>query len=176
MIRRAFLWIAASCLLGLSAHAAIQGEVGESSTAITKIRLNVQGGIQIVNINDVELDFTGQRGDVEALERLCIHGNLGGNYSLLLEGTEGGSQPFTVFDSAGRVIPFEVYFLPDIDRDVGDRIFPGQRSHEYAITSNRAFCAENDNAAIKLVFPEAALVDARAGEYLGQLTLTVSIQ
>lgn len=174
MIRSVWLTLAVLSAFANCAQAAIQGDFGVTSKAVSKIRLVIDAGIQIVNVDDIELEVSSNAENVEAMEYLCIHGNTGGQYSLLVEGTEGEGKPFTLIDGEGRKIPFELYFLPDIDRDLGERIVAGERSRAYPVRSTRAFCSENDNVAIRIVFPAQELRDARAAEYVGHITMTIS--
>ncbi len=179
--------------------AAVDGQVGETSTGRVVIRLDLNQGIQISNLQDIEISVSGQTteyasigedfeeglpspqvkvvgGDIVSRHRFCIRGNTGGNYTITAFSDRAGSAPFTLFSANNNQINFEIYFRGDLSRQVGDQLFPNVASRQYTLENRGANCEGQNNAEMSIVFPASEISQARDNEYSGFLNLTVAIE
>ena len=180
MIRRVGkLWallLASLVLIPVHAGAAIQGDLGETSTAVTTISLNVEPNIQISNVSDITLDVTDRRQDIEFEEQVCVRGNVGSRYSVTAAGQDGSQTPFQLQTATGDSIAYEVYFRGDLSQSTKDQLFPGQASPFYQMETQIQNCDGDDTAAFTVLFKSDDLLTAEPGTYSGFLTLTVAAE
>ena len=163
--------------IGSLCHAAIQGQTADdSSTAITTITLAIEPSIQISNVGDIALDVTDRNQDVSYEERICVRGNLGSRYNVIVASQDGSKSPFQLSTESGNKIGYEVYFRGDLAQPEQDRLFPGKASPYYAMQTNNQNCDGNDTAAFTIVFRSEQLLPAVPGIYSGFLTVTVAAE
>jgi hypothetical protein len=179
--------------------AAVDGQIGESSTGRVVIRLDLIQGIQISNLQDIEISVSGQAtefaslgdeieeglpssqvkfvgGDIVSRHRFCVRGNTGGNYTITAFSDRAGSAPFSLFSANNDEIDFEIYFRGDLSKQVGDRLMPNIASRQYSLENKGANCDGQNNAEMSLVFPASEINQASDREYSGFLNLTVAIE
>ena len=159
------------------AYSAIQGEISATeSTAVTTITLSIEPNIQISNVSDIVLDVTDRSQDVQFDESICVRGNVGGRYSIIAAGEDGGNSPFQLTSGAGDTIGYQVYFRGDLTRIAGDRLSAGEASPFYEMKSQTRDCDGDNTAAFVIVFKSDDLLPAEPGIYTGFLTLTVEAE
>ena len=179
--------------------AAVDGQIGDTSTGRVVIRLDLIQGIQISNLRDIEISVSGQTtefaslddeieeglplnqvkyvgGDIVSRHRFCVRGNTGGNYTITAFSDRAGSAPFTLFSANNNEIEFEIYFRGDLSKQVGDRLLPNIASRQYSLENRGANCDGQNNAEMSLVFPGSEINQASDSEYSGFLNLTVAIE
>ena len=197
MIIRAL--ISLSVIVGLPAIAAVDGQIGDTSTGRVVIRLDLTQGIQISNLRDIEISISGQAtevssasdtfdenwlsdsaaglgGDIVSRHRFCVRGNTGGNYTITAFSDRAGSGPFKLFSENNHEIDFEVYFRGNLSRQVGDRLLPNIASRHFPLENKGANFNGQNNAEMSLIFPASQIYQAREREYSGFLNLTVAIE
>ena len=181
------------------AIAAVDGQIGDTSTGTVLIRLDLNQGIQISNLQDIEISVSGRTtgnaslgdefdeglpsnevkvvaGDIVSRHRFCVRGNNGGNYTITAFSDRAGNAPFTLFSANKNQISFEIYFRGDLSKKVGDRLLPNIASRQYTLENKGANCDGQNNAEMSLVFPASEINQASDNEYSGFLNLTVAIE
>ncbi len=159
------------------AFSAIQGEAGaESSTATTTITLTLQPSIQISNVGDIVLNVTDRSQDLIAEERICVRGNVGGRYSVIAAGQDGGKNPFQLRSTSGDSIAYQLFFRGDLTAITSDELSPGQASPFYSMKTQNPDCNGEDSAAFSLLFKSSDLLPDTPGTYGEFLTLTVAAE
>lgn len=157
--------------------AAVDGQIGDTSTGRVLIRLELNQGIQISNLQDIEISVDGETAeDVVSRHRFCVRGNTGGNYTITAFSDRAGSSPFTLSSANQNQIGFEIYFRGDLSSQVGDRLLPNIASRQYTLETKGANCDGQNNAEMNLVFPASEINQASDNEYSGFLNLTVAIE
>jgi hypothetical protein len=157
--------------------AAVDGQIGDTSTGRVLLRLVLNQGIQISNLQDIEISVDGEtREDVVSRHRFCVRGNTGGNYTITAFADRAGSSPFTLSSANQNEIGFEIYFRGDLSNQVGDRLLPNIASRQYTLENRGINCDGQNNAEINLVFPAYEINQAHDKEYSGFLNLTVAIE
>ena len=159
------------------AVAAVDGQIGDTSTGRILIRLELNQSIQISNLQDIEISVDGDvTEDLVSSHRFCIRGNTGGNYTITAVSDRAGSSPFTLSSASQDEISFEIYFRGDLSNQVGDRLLPNVASRQYTPENKGVNCDGQNNAEMRLVFPAGELNQASDKEYNGFLQLTVAIE
>jgi hypothetical protein len=159
------------------AIAAVDGQIGDTSSGRVVIRLNLIQGIQISNLQDIEISVSGETTeDLVSRHRFCVRGNTGGNYTITAFSDRAGSAPFTLSSDNQSEIGFEVYFRGDLSKQVGDRLLPNIASRQYTLDNKGINCDGQNNAEMNLVFPASQINQAGDKEYSGFLNLTVAIE
>jgi hypothetical protein len=157
--------------------AAVDGQIGDTSSGRVAIRLVLIQGIQISNLQDIEISVSGQTTeDVVTRHRFCVRGNTGGNYTITAFGDRLGSAPFTLASTNQNEIDFEIFFRGDLSKQVGDRLLPNIASRQYSLDNRGANCDGENNAEMNLFFPASELNQASDREYSGFLNLTIAIE
>ena len=163
--------IASECL------ASRDGRIGATSTGEIHIRLEINQGIQVSNLEDIEITVnTLTTSDITVAKRFCVRGNTEGLYSMTAFSDRGGSRPFSISSASQDDINFQLYFRSDLSRSVGDQLKPNVPSRLYQLNNDGVNCNGQDNSEIKLVIPAAQINQARDSEYRGFLNLTVAIE
>ena len=158
-------------------NAAVDGQIGDTSTGRVVIRLELNQGIQISNLQDIEISVSGQTTeDVVSHHRFCVRGNTGGNYTITAFSDRAGSSPFTLSSTNQNEIDFEIYFKGDLSKKVGDRLLSNIASRQYSLENRGANCDGQNNAEMNLIFPASEINQASDKEYSGFLNLTVAIE
>ena len=159
------------------AIAAVDGQIGDTSSGRVVIRLSLIQGIQISNLQDIEISVSGQTTeDVVTSHRFCVRGNTGGNYTITAFSDRAGSAPFTLSSPNQNEIDFEIFFRGNLSKPVGDRLLPNIASRQYSLENMGANCDGQNNAEMNLVFPASEINQASDKEYSGFLNLTVAIE
>jgi hypothetical protein len=157
--------------------AAVDGRIGDTSSGRVVIRLDLNQGIQIANLQDIEISVSGQTTqDVVTRHRFCVRGNTGGNYTITAFSDRAGSAPFTLSSTNQNEIGFEIYFKGDLSQQVGDRLLSNIASRQYSLENKGANCDGQNNAEMSLVFPASEINQASDKEYSGFLNVTVAIE
>ena len=157
--------------------AAVDGEIGDTSTGRILIRLELNQGIQISNLQDIEISIDGETSsDVISRHRFCVRGNTGGNFTITAFSDRAGSSPFTLSSTNQNEIGFEIYFRGSLSDQVGDRLLPNIASRQYTLENKGVNCDGQNNAELNLVFPASQINQASDKEYSGFLNLTVAIE
>ncbi len=179
--------------------AAVDGQIGDTSSGRVVIRLDLIQGIQISNLRDIEISVSGQttelanlsdevdeswtssqvnfvEGDIVSHHQFCVRGNTGGNYTITAFSDRTGSAPFTLFSANQNEIDFEIYFRGNLSKQVSDRLLPNIASRQHSLENKGANCDGQNNAEMSLVFPASEIHQARDKEYSGFLNLTVAIE
>ena len=179
--------------------AAVDGQIGDTSSGRVVIRLDLIQGIQISNLQDIEISVNGPTtelvsigdesdeswlssqvdlvgGDLVSRHQFCVRGNTGGNYTITAFSDRAGSAPFTLFSDNQNEIDFEIYFRGNLSKHVGDRLLPNIASRQYSLENKGANCDGQNNAEMSLVFPASEINQASDKEYSGFLNLTVAIE
>jgi hypothetical protein len=158
------------------AIAAVDGQIGDTSSGRVLIRLELNQGIQISNLQDIEISVDGDtREDIVSRHRFCIRGNTGGSYTITAFSDRAGSSPFTLSSAGQNQIGFEIYFRGDLSKQAGDRLLPNVASPRYTLETKGVNCDGQNNAEMNLVFPASEINQASDDEYSGFLNLTVAI-
>ena len=167
-----------SSLLSVPASfAARDGQVGATSTGEIAIRLELNQGIQISNLQDIQISIPNQADeDVIISQRFCVRGNREGRYTIAAAGDRGGSQPFSLSSQDGDEINFELYFRGNLSLDVGDRLYPNVASRAYNLEKTGVNCNGQNNAEFSLHIPASEINNANSNEYDGFLNLTIAIE
>jgi hypothetical protein len=80
-----------SAITSPMAIAAVDGQIGDTSSGRLVIRLDLNQGIQIANLQDIEISVSGQATeDVVTSHRFCVRGNTGGNYTITAFSDQAG--------------------------------------------------------------------------------------
>jgi len=157
--------------------AAVDGQIGDTSSGRVIIRLELIQGIQISNLQDIEISVSGEISeDVVTHHRFCVRGNTGGNYTITAFSDRAGSAPFTLSSANQSEIDFEIFFRGNLSEQVGDRLLPNIASRQYSLENKGLNCDGRNNAEISLVFPASEINQASDKEYSGFLNLTVAIE
>ena len=157
--------------------AAVDGQIGDTSSGRVVIRLDLIQGIQISNLQDIQISVSGQTTeDVVTRHRFCVRGNTGGNYTITAFSDRAGSAPFTLASTNQNEIDFEIFFRGDLSKQVGDRLLPNIASRQYSLENKGANCDGKNNAEMNLIFPASEINQASDKEYSGFLNLTIAIE
>jgi hypothetical protein len=169
-----------SFLFGLFASnsmASQDGQLGPRSTGEIHIRLVINQGIQISNLEDIEILIdTLTRSDVVVTKRFCVRGNTEGLYTMTDFSDRGGSSPFSMSSNSEDEIDFQLYFRSDLSKSIGDEMKPNVPSRLYQLNNNGVNCNGQDNSELRLIIPAAQINQARDHEYRGFLNMTVAIE
>lgn len=179
MLRKLLLAAASLAILltSSSSYAASDGRLGNNSTGEIQILLIINQGIQISNLQDIEIIInTNAEGDTHISKRFCIRGNTEGSYSMTAFSDRGGSAPFSLSSSNDDQVEFELNFRGDLSNSVGDPLKPNIPSRQYKLNNDGVNCNGQDNAEIELVIPASQINQARDKQYNGYLNLTVAIE
>lgn len=153
------------------------GRVGATSTGEIHISLKINQGIQVSNLEDIEITVdTLTKSDVIVARRFCIRGNTEGLYSMTAFSDRGGSRPFSMSSASQDEIDFKLYFRSDLSKSIGDQMKPNVPSRLYQLNNDGVNCNGQDNSEIRLVIPAAQINQARDSVYRGFLNLTVAIE
>ncbi len=175
--KRLLMFLISGLLAIPLSFAARDGQVGATSTGEIAIRLELNQGIQISNLKDIQINISNQTDeDVIISQRFCVRANQDGRYTIAAEGDGGGSQPFGLFSRDGDKINFELYFRGDLSLDVSDRLYPNVLSREYNLERTGINCDGQNNAELSLRIPVSQINAAISSEYDGFLNLTVAIE
>ena len=166
-----------SFLLVPAGFAARDGQVGATSTGEILIRLELNQGIQISSLQDIQINISNQvEEDIIIRQRFCVRANQEGRYTITATGDRGGSQSFSLYSRDQDEINFELYFRGNLSLDVADRLYPNVLSREYSLHRTGVNCNGENNAELSLHIPASEVNRASSNEYDGFLNLTVAIE
>lgn len=164
-------------LLALPTHASRDGRPGLTSTGEIVIKLTIKQGIQITNLEDIEITVdTLTSSDVTISKRFCIRSNTDGLYSMTAFSDRGGRSPFSISSATKDEISFELYFRNNLADSFGDQLKPNVPSRQYPMKQAGVNCNGQNNAEVQLIFPANEINRAQDKEYGGFLNLTVAIE
>lgn len=165
-------------LAGSHTFAATDGQVGTTSRGQIVIRLVINQGIQVSNLQDIELlvDNSSVGKDLVARQRFCIRGNTNSQYTLVAEGEFAGGEPFALRSRNNDALAYQLYFTGNLASNVLDPLAPGVPSRAFETQKSGVNCDGQNNAEIMLVIPSANLKQANGNDYSGFLNLTVAIE
>ncbi len=167
-------------LLGLYASnsmASFDGKPGPSSTGEIHIRLVISQGIQVSNLQDIEVTVSAQsNADVVIRKRFCVSSNVEGLYTITGLSDRGGSSPFSLSSSSGDQIDYQLHFRHNLANSIGDELQPNVPSPIYQLRKSGVNCNGQDNAELGLVIPASEIQQAKDHDYGGFLNLTVAIE
>lgn len=158
--------------------AATDGREGNTSTGTIVIKLIINQGIQVANLQDVELevDINSIDNDVVQTRQFCVRGNMDGRYTMTANSDGRGSSPFSIYNRQKESINFDLYFTGRLDSTVGEPLVPGVPSSTYEIESHGVNCDGQNNAELTIQIPASELQAARGAEYSGFLNLTIAAE
>jgi len=166
-----------SLLMPSLSFSARDGRVGATSTGEIAIRLELNQGIQISNLQDIQINISNlTEEDVIIKQRFCVSANQTGRYTIEAVGEGGGSQPFSLYSPDQDEINFELYFRGNLSHAVADRLYPRVSSREYNLEQSGLNCNGQNNAELSLRIPASQINNASGNEYDGFLNLTVAIE
>ena len=164
-------------LLAPFSFSARDGGVGATSTGEIAIRLELNQGIQISNLQDIQINVSNQaEEDIVISQRFCVRANQEGRYTITAVSDASGSQPFSLYSRDQDQINFELYFRGNLSLDVADRLYPNVSSREYNLEKTGINCNGQNNAELSLRMPADQINNASSNEYDGFLNLTVAIE
>ena len=164
-------------LFAPAGFSARDGQAGATSTGEIAIRLELNQGIQISNLQDIQINISNlTEEDVIIKQRFCVSANQAGRYTIEAVGEGGGSQPFSLYSPDQDAISFELYFRGNLSHAVADRLYPKVSSREYNLEQSGLNCNGQNNAELSLRIPANQINNAIGSEYDGFLNLTVAIE
>ncbi len=166
------LLIITGLVSALSATAEQERNRGYESTAVSRISLTILPRVEIANVDDIQINVANRGQDALYTESVCIRGNGSSNYYVRAH-TDNGSSDFSLRGSEDRELRFEVAYRADLDATMGEQLRANNPSRLQKAARVSSNCEGGDTAAFDLRFPAAELSSADAGDYTGQLTLTV---
>lgn len=165
-------WLIAVVMLAMPpAFAAIQGDLGETSSGQILLRFTLTPSYQVSRVDDIVLQISNLDDDVSYKEKLCIRGSKNSHYNITA--SSDNNARFAVVNGAGKQIPYQVYFYDQLSTSNPDRLQPRERSRAYNVANSEKNCNGEDNSAIEVQVASDDLKQADAGEYHGILILTV---
>jgi hypothetical protein len=157
--------------------ASFDGQAGPTSTGEILIRLVISQGIQISNLEDIEIKVSMPvTSDINVRKRFCISSNTDGLYTITGFSDRGGSSPFSITSFSRDQVDFKLYFRSNLANSIGDELIPSVTSRQYQMEKNGVYCNGQDNVELGLVIPASEISEARDKEYRGFLNLTVAIE
>ena len=147
-----------------SAFAANQGALSSTSTGDLDITLTVNDVVQISNLADITLNFTG--GDVTGNSPACVFRNGGGDYDITATGSGAGGA-FTIANGADTIAYSVDYNSTELTSGTTLTGVSGAVSDLNCTTSGN-----NGSIDVDIAAADAAAVGS--GSYTGTLTLVVA--
>jgi hypothetical protein len=172
-----YILVLAIAMLSGLCHASRDGVVGPTSTGEILIRLVINQGIQISNLEDIDVSIDTQASsDLVIRKRFCVSTNTPGLYTMTAFSDRGGSAPFSLSSNSKDQIDFQLYFRSNLANSIGDQLQPNVPSPRYETDRTGLNCNGQNNAELGLVIPASEINQARGREYKGFLNLTVAIE
>jgi hypothetical protein len=166
-----------SLFICTQAMAARDGQIDTESSGEISVRLEIKRGIQISNLEDIQISVSNQANeDIVLTEAFCVRSNEVGSYSIAVVSDQVGSSDFSISSADRDQINFDLYFKGDMSDAVGDKLSPNSSSRQYALEPTGADCDGSNNAEISLQIPAEQINSAKSSEYDGFLNLTVAIE
>ena len=164
-------------LLSFDALAARDGTIGETSTGEISIRLQINQGIQISNLQDISIDVSNQVNKaIEVKQQCCVSASESGRFSIAATPDQTGQAFFSLSSANQETIQYQLYFKGDLNAGVGDQLQPNVSSKQYPLSRNGPNCNGQNNAEIALKIPAEQINQASNPVYNGFLNLTVAIE
>jgi hypothetical protein len=106
------LVLLASMLFNSSLQAAEDGEIGATSAGQLTIRLFIDEGVQIANLNDVVVETTRDSvsGNLTLNEEFCIKGTVGSQFQIETSTNVLGGSEFALIGDQGDALNYRVVF------------------------------------------------------------------
>lgn len=164
------------CLTVASAFAAQDGDRGSTSTGTVSVTVIVEQGIQITDLQDVNLTIRREpgAGNFETSEEFCISGTAGSQFSVTAF-TQDQPDSFTLRSDSNELIPFTLRFTPQLSSGQFDELQPNEPSTLYSVSSFDD-CNAGNNSQIRVVFNEADILASTSLEFVGDLFITIALQ
>jgi len=174
--RDAGLAVLASLLFYSSLQAAQDGEIGSTSSGQLLIRIFIDEGVQIANLNDVVFESSRDSisGNLTLSDEFCIKGSVGSQFQVSTSTNVLGGSQFALVGDQGDALPYRVNFISPLSGGTPEQLAPNTPSQVRTI--NAFFdCATGNNVAISVVFEEADILSSLSIEYTGILFITVQL-
>ena len=134
-------------LLSVNVLAARDGEIGETSSGEISIRLQINQGIQISNLQDINIDISNQANkDIEVKQQFCVSANESGRFSIAATPDQTGQAFFSLSSANQETIQYQLYFKGDLNAGTGDQLQPNVSSKQYPLSRNGPNCNGQNNA------------------------------
>lgn len=169
------------CALGLLcsvsiSQAAVEGNLGLTSSGRVVVSLSVVALIKLSGLNDVSLkyDYTSTADYTRGETTACVYTNSPVDkpqYQVTVTGDDG----FSVKNNAGDKIGFDAYWTDKpSSQDMGLSLASGSTSSGYEIPADESpDCSGNPDARFTVRFANDDLAKAQPGLYTGHVTITV---
>jgi hypothetical protein len=167
----------ATSVLSAPALAAQDGTEGPKSTGSIGIRLNINQGIQVVNLSDIDLaaDQSDTQGDLTYESEFCIKGKLGALYKVSTSSNLRDSEGFALVGDTGDALNYQLVFRNDLATGVAEVLRPNSLSKIYEITESTSSCATGNSASITVVFDRDDVRRAVSEEYTGTIFVAIEM-
>ncbi|MDA0791128.1 MAG: hypothetical protein O2780_16920 [Proteobacteria bacterium] len=169
--------IALLCTLpGVAAFAAHDGIEGKRSTGSIGIRLNINQGIQVVNLSDIDLSTTQTElnGDLSYESEFCIRGQVGASYRVTTTSSLRDSNGFALVGDAGDSLNYRLVFKSSLIAGAEEALNPNGISRTYTLTNESSGCSQG-NASITVIFDANDVRNATSEEYTGTIFVAIEM-
>jgi hypothetical protein len=170
--------MAATCLVGGTAHAATQGTLGATSTGTISISASVPNRARITGLGDVA--FTNQDPNTAAsnAQNVCLWSNTATKGYTITASGSGTANAFTLANGS-LTVPYSVQWSGSSGQTSGSALTAGTASTGFVSTATNQTCASGPTSSASLIV-NIATTDLGAMQaatsYTGTLTLLVTPQ
>lgn len=157
--------------------AAEDGVLGISSTGQLTVRLDMTEGVEIRNLNDIELTTTRDNisGNLTLTEDFCVRGNIGAQFQVLAETDSQQASNFSLVGSQGDRLNYRIRFSDSLSEGgTFEELRPNRLSRIYTI-NEYTNCTSINNVGVELIFEEEDILTSVSIEYTGVLFITVQL-
>ncbi len=157
--------------------AAQDGIEGQKSTGSIAIRLNINQGIQVVNLSDIDLatDRTGGQGNLTYESEFCIKGKIGAQYKVTTSSNLRDANGFALVGDAGDSLNYQLVFRNNLVNGVDEALQPDSQSKVYIITETTSSCNAGSSASITVIFDRRDVRNAASDEYSGTILVAIEM-
>jgi len=165
-----------SVLFDSSLQAAEDGEIGTSSSGQLTIRLFIDEGVQIANLNDVVVETARDSvsGNLVMAEEFCIKGTVGSQFQIASSTNVLDRSQFALVGDQGDALNYRVIFNAAFSGSTNEQLQPNVPSQAYTVDQFYD-CASENNVSIDVIFEEVDLLSSLSIEYIGILFIAVQL-
>ncbi len=175
--RTVLLGVLFSALMSVPALGAQDGTEGTRSTGSIGIRLNINQGIQVVNLSDIDLSATRTElnGDLTYESEFCIRGQVGATYRVTTTSSVRDSNGFALVGDGGDSLTYRLMFKSDLASGTEEALNPNSISRTYRLTSQTNGCSQGNTASIIVIFDATDVRNAISEEYTGTIFVAIEM-
>lgn len=170
------LGLLVTLLFNSSLQAAEDGDIGTTSSGQLTIRLFIDEGVQIANLNDVVVETTRDSvsGNLTLDEEFCIKGTVGSQFQIETSTNVLGGSQFALVGDQGDALNYRVVFNAAFAGSTSEQLQPNTPSQIYTVDQFYD-CTTENNVSVDVIFEEADILSSLSIEYTGILFITVQL-